>query len=308
VFRDGRLHGLRTVTRGAGTNGDREALVRDVRWSVAALAGDDALDRVVLWVGGTANGSGAAAELARALGTTPQGLETLRVDAVPPTLRRDQAAFAAPLGLALREGTHGDAFGVDFRRGEFAYHREREAVWRSGARTALLALAAIVLMVTSFGIENGRLARRRDAVRAQVRSIFTAALPDVRTIVNERAQLATEIAALEKQRQLYGGLSPSASRAIDVLRALTAGAPADTTLDLEELALDGETLRIRGSTPSYEGVESIKRSLGERPEFRDVQAKDVRASVDGQRVDFRLVLTLARAGGSGALAPEASND
>ena len=305
LFHDGRLQGLRTVTHGAGTNGDGEALIRDVRWSLAALGGDDGGRDLTLWVGGTAASSGAAAALARGLATTAQGVETLRVDGVPPTLRREQAAFAGPLGLALREGTAGEAFGVDFRRGEFTYHREREAVWRHGARTALLALVAVVLMIVSFGYENAHLARRRDAVRAQIRGLFTAALPEVRTIVNERAQLSTEIAALEKQQKLYGGLSRSAVRAIDVLRALTAGAPEGVVLDIEELALDGDTLRVRGSTPSYEGVESVKRSLAARPEFRDVQAKDVRASVDAQRVDFRLVVTL---GGAAAAPAESGNE
>jgi len=38
----------------------------------------------------------------------------------------------------------------------------------------------------------------------------------------------------------------------------------------------------------------VKRGLAARPEFHDVQAKDVRASVDGQRVDFKLQLGVAR--------------
>jgi len=53
---------------------------------------------------------------------------------VPVTLRHDQAAFATALGLALRDGDN--AFGIDFRRGEFAYHRERErcgAGWHASA-------------------------------------------------------------------------------------------------------------------------------------------------------------------------------
>ena len=62
------------------------------------------------------------------------------------------------------------------------------------------------------------------------------------------------------------------------------------SLDIEELSLDGETLRLRGSTKTYEDVEAVKRGLAARPEFRNVEAKDVRASVDGQRVDFRLSL------------------
>lgn len=295
LLRDGRLVGLRALSRGVGTNGDLAAVVRDVRWSLLALAGDGPLGPLVLWVGGdAAQAPGVAPALERALGSTPRGIETLPVAGVPITLRRDQAAFAAPLGLALRDS--GDAFGVDFRRGEFTYHREREALWRGLAGIGILALAALALMVTSFVLEGRRLEARRQALRTEIRALFTAALPQVRTIVNEKAQLSAEIAAFEKQRRVYGGLAPSVPRVIDLLRALTAGVPADVALDLEELALDGETLRLRGSTRAYENVEAVKRGLAARPEFRDVQAKDVRASVDGQRVDFRLGLTPAAGG------------
>jgi Tfp pilus assembly protein PilN len=150
-------------------------------------------------------------------------------------------------------------------------------------------------MVASFFLDARRLEARRDAVRGEIRSIFTSALPGARNIVNEKAQLQSEIATLEKQRRLYGGLAPSAPRAIDCLRALTAAVPTDVALDIEELALDGETLRIRGATKTYENVEALKRGLAARPEFRNVETKDVRASVDGQRVDFRLSLEVGGA-------------
>ena len=192
--------------------------------------------------------------------------------------------------MALRQAGESAPFGVDLRRGEFAYHREREALWRGLARAAVLAAVAVVLMVVSFAFDARQLSARRDAVRGEIRTLFAAALPNVRTIVNEKAQLQSEITALEKQRRLFGGLAPSAPRAIDVLRALTAAVPNDVPLDIEELSLDGETLRLRGSTKTYDGVEAVKRGLAARPEFRNVEAKDVRSSVDGQQVEFRFSL------------------
>lgn len=288
LLADGRLTGLRVVSAGVA-NGDLEGCLREVRWSLLALADGEPL--TALWVGGdAADTPGALPALGRALGTTPQSLDTLAVPAVPVTLRGKQAAFATSLGLALRQAGDAAPFGVDLRRGEFAYHREREALWRGLARAAVLALAALLLMVMGFVLDARQLTAHRDAVRAEIRSIFTAALPGVRTIVNEKAQLQGEIATLEKQRRLFGSLAPSAPRAIDCLRALTAAVPEDVPLDLEELSLDGETLRLRGSTTTYEGVEAVKRGLAARPEFRNVETKDVRASVDGQKVDFRLSL------------------
>jgi len=294
LLADGRLTGLRVVSHGVADGGDLDRCLREVRWSLLALAGGEPLTS--LWVGGdAADTPGAMAALGRTLGTTPQSLDTLTLAAVPITLRAKQAAFATPLGLALRQAGDGSPFGIDLRRGEFAYHREREALWRGLARAALLAVAAIVLMLASFALDARGLEARRDALRSEIRSIFTAALPGVRTIVNEKAQLQSEITALEKQRRLSGGLAPSAPRAIDCLRALTAAVPNDVPLDIEELSLDGETLRLRGSTKTYEGVEAVKRGLAARPEFRNVETKDVRASVDGQRVDFRLSLEVGGA-------------
>jgi len=288
LLADGRLTGLRVLSVGLG-NGDLERCLREIRWTLLALADGAALS--ALWVGGdAADTPGAIAALGRALGTTPQSLDTLALAAVPIGLRGKQAAFATPLGLALRQTGEVAPFGVDLRRGEFAYHREREALWRGLSRAGMLAVAALVLMVVSFFFDARQLEARRDGFRAEIRSIFSSALPAVRNVVNEKAQLQSEIAALEKQRKLYGGLAPSAPRAVDCLRALTAAVPREVPLDIDELSLDGETLRVRGSTQSYENVEALKRGLAARPEFRNVETKDVRASVDGQRVDFRLSL------------------
>jgi general secretion pathway protein L len=286
---DGRLMGLRVVSHGIANGGDPDRCLREIRWTLLSLADGEPLG--ALWVGGDASDTpGVVAALGRTLGTTPQSLDTLALPSVPVGLRGKQATFATPLGLALRQSGDGFPFGVDLRRGEFTYHREREALWRGLARAAVLAAAAVVLMVVSFVLDARQLEARRDAVRSEIRTLFTAALPNVRTIVNEKAQLESEIAALEKQRRLYGGLAPSAPRAIDVLRALTIAVPKDVTLDVEELSLDGETVRLRGSTVSYEAVEAVKRGLAARSEFRNVETKDVRTSVDGQRVDFRLSL------------------
>ena len=290
LLRRGHLVGWRTLSLGDADPTDE--IAGEVRWSLLALAENGGPPPATVWLGGAgAERPGLLDALGRALGASPRALDTLAVDAIPPTLRRRQSAFAVPLGLALR--ARGDGFGVDFRRGPFAYHREREALWGAMTGAGILAVVALVLMIASFVLEARRLEDRRDALRAEMRALFTAAMPGTRTIVNERAQLDAELAALEKRRQSYGRLAPSAPRAIDLLRALTVGAPGDVGLDVEELALEGDTLRVRGSTRAYEGVEALTRGLQDRPEFRKVEAGDVRASVDGQRVAFGLEITPA---------------
>ncbi len=283
------LLGLRTLSAGVSSPSDVDNVASQARWSVAALSQNGAAHDATLWLGGEAAGTpGLTEAMGGALDLPPRRLDELVIHSVPAALRSDQPAFATSLGLALRDRATTGSVGMDFRRGEFTYHRERDALWQMLAGASVLLLVGLVLMAAAFMLEGRRLGQERDAVQAEIRALFTAAMPTTTTIVNEKAQLQAELSALEKRRQLYGRLAPSAPRAIDLLRALTLGVPPDVALDLEELNLDADTLKIRGSTSTYEGVEAVKRGLGARPEFRDVQAKDVRASVDGQRVAFGL--------------------
>jgi len=289
LVHEAQLGGLRTLSAGVSGASDVDTLVSQVRWSIGALSQNGSMHEATLWLGGEAAGTpGLADAMGRALDLPPRHLDELAIPSVPPTLRREQPAYAMPLGLALRDRATNGSIGMDFRRGEFTYHRERDALWQMLTGASILLIIGLLLMATAFVLEGRRLGQQRDAVQAEIRALFTAAMPTTTTIVNEKAQLQAELSALEKRRHQYGRLAPSAPRAIDLLRALTQGVPPDVPLDLQELNLDADTMKIRGSTRTYEGVEAVKRGLGARPEFREVQAKDVRASVDGQRVAFGL--------------------
>ena len=68
---------------------------------------------------------------------------------VPAALRAEVATFASPLGLALREVSPNDALGVNFRQGEFAYHRGQDELRRALWRTAVVAALVITLVIAN---------------------------------------------------------------------------------------------------------------------------------------------------------------
>jgi len=111
--------------------------------------------------------------------------------------------------------------------------------------------------------------------------------------VNEKAQLEAAYVDLAKKRELFGNLLPSATKTIDLLRDLTEAIPPDAGLDVEELTLEGRALRLSGSVPSFEAVDSLKKSLSSIPRFATTSIADVKASVDNKRVSFRATMTLA---------------
>ncbi len=280
------------------------ALGREVRWTLLALNGGAPLEASMpcLLAGEAAYCEHLSKELTRQMGLEVRRLTESSLRNVPVPLRGDVDAFAAPLGLALREVAPAAAVGVNFRQGEFAYHRGqdelRRAIWRSGALAAVVLLLVIVNTFMSYQ----QLAGRLNAVQTQIRNVFTQTLPDVHRVVDERAQLKTEIDAAQKRLQILGGLAPvSGVTAIDVMRTISAAIPDKIKVDTDEYVMDPEAVRIKAKTDSFEAVDTIKQQLINTHYFGDVQVKEVKAAQDG-KVDFRLVLSLNKEVGAGGAA------
>lgn len=317
LYRNRQLVGLRTLTPAFGVEAsDIEAaasgnghaapsaahlqdLVREIRWTLLAVNAGPLQAQFPCWLAGEGplfDRLGAA--LAGDMDLRLHRLTETPLRNIPPALRADVERFAAPLGLALREVSPNGAVGINFRQGEFAYHRGqdelRQASWRSGTLAAVL----LALVVINQYMSYQQLAGRLSAVQTAIRNVFTQTLPDVRRIVEERTQLKSEIDAAQKRLQILGGLAPiSGATAIDVMRTIATAIPDATRVDTDEYVMDPEAVRIKAKADSFEAVDGIKQQLLTTHYFGDVQVKEVKAAPDG-KVDFRLVLTLNKEAGA----------
>jgi general secretion pathway protein L len=321
LYRGRKLAGLRTLTPAPVTNAEEveakasgnghaaaegalvESLVGEIRWTLLAMNGGPVEpDFPCLLAGAPMHCDQLGREFSRQLGVAVQRLSESSLRNVPPTLRAEVESFAAPLGLALREVTPNASLGVNFRQGEFAYHRGqdelRRAAWRSGALAALVVMLVIVHTYLSYQ----QLAGRLSALQAQIRQVFTQTLPDVHRVVDERAQLKSELESAQKHLQILGGLAPvSGVTAVDVLRTITAAIPENLKIDTDEYIMDPEAVRMKARTDSFETVDTIKQQLLNTHYFGDVQVKEVKTAQDG-KVDFRLVLALNKDSATGGSA------
>ena len=323
LYRNRQLVGLRTLVNSvpvdvaeteaaAAGNGhavvavsEVAAQITEVRWTLLALNGaplDEGLACIV--AGHGRRFDQLTQELAVATDMVVRRLEASPMRNVPPALVDQLPSFACPLGLALREVAPNDAVGVNFRRGEFAYHRGqdemRRAFWRTGA---LVALVAVLAMTNTF-MQYEQQASRLAMVEGQIRNVLSRTLPDVQRITDARAQLQTEVDAAQKRLTILAGLAPAnGATAIDVMRTIAATIPDSVPLDVDEYIMEPEAVRIKAKTGSFEAADTIKQQLINTHYFADVQVKDVKSAADG-RVDFRLVLTLGKEGGTtGAARP-----
>ena len=136
-----------------------------------------------------------------------------------------------------------------------------------------------------------RLNTRYQSLRQEIRRVFVAALPEVQTVVNEKVQLEDAIAALQSRQRLLRGAG-SAS-ALDVLRQLSVALPEQVLLDLDEWTFDSDSIRLRGTTSSFDAAETIKATAAGLGMFQEVQLKDVKTTASGKKVSFGLHMLLS---------------
>ncbi len=328
LYRNRRLIGLRTLVPAAlahaadvevPVNGNGHAadtaarvteMAKEIRWSLLAMNGAPLDGDLPCFIAG----EGLELEqigprLEAELGCNVRRLDEAPLRTVPQALRSELANFVSPFGLALREMDAEGALGVNFRQGGFAYHRGadeiRRAMWRSGTLAALV----VALMIANTYMGYQQMARRLELIQGQIRNVFTDTLPGVTRVIDEKAQLQSEITDMKKKLKAIGE-QPSGGSAIDVMRTLATALPTDLKIDIDDYVMDYEGLKAKARSDSFEAVDAIKQQIAGTHAFADVQVRDVKAAPDGKGIDFRLVIALNKEGASaspeGAAAPGAA--
>lgn len=306
-YRGKRLVGVRSLlpAPGPSENGgtapvmSAEALARELRWTLMVLnEGPVDADLPCVLAG---EPSEFLTETAQVVSETV-GLRVIRLESMPlrglPGVDNGVAAgFARPLGLALREVAPATALGLNFRRGEFTYHRGQVEMRRSLARVGTLAGVVLVLVMTNLFVSYQLQQARVYAIEEQIRNVFASTVPDTAIEGSAATHLQNEIDAMQKKLGLLANAAPVGNlTAIDLLQAITTAVPAQVRIDTDDYTMDPDAVRIRGRTESFESVDALKKQLATLPYFRDIQVKDSKAASDGKGVEFRLILTLNKPG------------
>jgi general secretion pathway protein L len=204
----------------------------------------------------------------------------------------DPALFAPALALALR-GTLQARTRRNFRQGEFAYRvdlRQLAGAFTGTARLAVVTLLlAAVLLGTSVATASRRAARLEDDLARVYGDIFPgqpvpaspiAAMRDAVRSAHERAD------ALGLYR---GNLS-----ALDLLAEISARVPKDLEVVFEELNIDRQVVRVRGTSKTFEGVDRLRAELGKFEPFSEIQVSEIKDDEKRGGKSFSLTISLAQ--------------
>lgn len=297
VLVDGVVCGIRTLRIGLGKAGGLAPFLRELRWTLLACSpaaenGTPLLPARFFVAGGGGSVRPLKEELERAFDSPVVPFQDLVFSALPEEYRDRQGLFASCLGLGLHELLPSPKPALNLRQGEFAYQGQTEVLRREWTRLGWLAAGVIVVAGLAVGLDLYRLQTRYTALRQEIRQVFTATLPDVRIIVNEKLQLQDAVETLQKQHRVFSGeTTPSP---LELLRQLTAAVPESIRLDLDEWVFDGKSVQLRGTTNSFDAAESIKTAVAGLAALHEVQLKEVKSAprgtggTGGTQVSFQL--------------------
>ncbi len=212
----------------------------------------------------------------------------------PPKGSPPWPSYAVALGLALSE-----SLGKTENRADFLSSRARRENREAGLKGRVTALAALLLLSAGFwgASEAVTYANRKtqlDAVNADIKRVFTQAMPGTKTVVDEVAQLKQRIAEDEERARTLGGLLTREISPLRVLKELSSRIPADVKVEFRDFAAEQDRVRIEGETDSFESIDKIKAKLSEYPWFTSVTVSDAKASVDQTKKIFKMTIALAQ--------------
>lgn len=230
-------------------------------------------------------GAAIGPELEKTLQAAEYKVETLSLELGG---RLIEAPFLPAAALALRGKNDRADRSFNFRRGEFALKGE----WANLKRklVLLVALLGMCLLVLAGSLTITYLDKARSAGQLQTEmvKIYRSLFPQATTIVDVPLQLQRAILDLQgKNRLLSGNQAPALAILKEVSRL-----PELANVEIQELSIGANELKMSGQTASFEAVNQMARVLEESPLFTSVQVTDAKMSLDGNRINFRLSLPL----------------
>lgn len=112
-------------------------------------------------------------------------------------------------------------------------------------------------------------------LKNEISDVFHKALPEEQNVVSPLAQLEQKITSFGKDYQIFTSFHPNSSSPLEILRCISASVPPQVDVKVNDLLIAADTVRITGTSDSFESVYKWQQRLREVPDFSAVEVKDV---------------------------------
>ncbi len=234
-------------------------------------------------------GSSISEELAKALQDLEHQVEILSLELGKKVI---DGPFLPAVALALRAKVTKNNLSFNFRRGQYALRGEWANLKKRLVFLAAILAMAVSIMAGSMALKFAEKAGRLNKMQEEMTEVYRSLFPEATTIVDVPLQIRSAIRELQEKGNLVSGNQATVLAVLKEVSRL----PELVTVEFQELALGAAELKLSGHTASFEAVNKIKEALGASQLFSNIQVTDAKMSLDGTRIDFRLVITISGKG------------
>jgi type II secretion system protein L len=181
--------------------------------------------------------------------------------------------------------------GLNFRQGTLAAERPWREHKKSLTVTGILALLLFILVTAAWVFENHRMQSRIRQLDTAIASVFKAAFPDIKRIVDPLQQMRVKMDALKKEPSMQLNMAAKTKR-IDILNKISQSIPAKIDTKLSRLVIAGDSVLISGTTATFNAVDEMKNRLDRIDFFKNVTISSANMDKTGNRVRFKLKMSL----------------
>ena len=208
----------------------------------------------------------------------------------------DQASCATSLGLAFHGVREIRTTRLNLRTGEYTYVSERAELKRQLISGGIMLTILLVMALALFGLKYHDRSQEYGRINAHMEALAVETFPELKRIPQGKQRISAMNQRLDREKRemdLFTPFSPEGLSVLDILREITEAVPKDVTIDVRELIIEGDKVRIESAeTDSYNAAEQIKENLLNSGVFTGADMPEVKDSLDQSKVKFKMNLTL----------------
>ncbi len=200
-------------------------------------------------------------------------------------IRPDMSRFVACVAMLLGELPNKPVELLNFRQGEFAFRGRVRGDLSAFYTTAIFAAAVVLLALVHTALGIGASLHRLHLLDREIAVMTTPALGP-NPPADAFAALRAGTIKMNKRLALIGGNS-TANPPIDGLLAVSRDIPGRFPVEMEDVAIDGDGLKLTGEADSFGTVDQMKKALAGDDLFGSVDVTHAKAGTDG-KVEFQV--------------------
>jgi len=198
------------------------------------------------------------------------------------------ALMDGALSLAVREIKKGHGFNL--RKGEFEVKKNFLKTIKELRKAGIAVIIIFLFLLLDLGADYYLVKKRYEAAERRCAELFSQSFPEMKDVKYPLIQMKQKIDELKKSAVTLPGDINKEQKVLELIKDISQRITKTYDIDVANMVIDTETVRISGQTDSFNTVNNLKSALEPSTYFSDVTIMPAKLDKTGKRVEFELKL------------------